>query len=359
MIFMGTSNIQDLKYGNINIDSAYWGSDLIWSKKKESSYNVFMAPTVLQDILRYNYNQIRKQVREIQLIDNYNNNNTYYNNQVNYLYFYGNEINNVFNDITYYKTINYGWDNDRKILFIEKPYLFNNKIIYYGHNSSIIPYTDNINMFGFCSNLLSISFLNYTKVINMSSFAWLCYNLENAECGEFTTNLCTAYYCCYNLKKAVCGNNVIDMSYSYENCYNLKNAVIGANVVNMQGAYRYCNNLRTPPIIESNVKDMSQAFYFCTQLTSAIIGNNVTNIYYAYCGCNNISGTTYIYSNNISNVFYWVTTKKGLNVYLYSNTLTANSFWNFYNNKNKNIWENNKGYDIPQYNLFFYYLDKI
>ena len=32
MIFMGTSNIQELKYGNINIVRVYWGNNLIWIK---------------------------------------------------------------------------------------------------------------------------------------------------------------------------------------------------------------------------------------------------------------------------------------------------------------------------------------
>lgn len=175
------------------------------------------------------------------------------------------------------------------------------------------------------------------SIIDISNMFTYCYNLREAYCGKYTTNMFNAYYCCYNLRNAACGPYVQDMSNAYYSCSNLTKAVVGERVTNMAYAYASCSNI-TEAVFGPNVEDLRGAYQWCYNLVgNVIIPSSAKNIDYAFAGCYNLhsisgnvenvinAGSAFAGCNNANidwNDFNWVSLRNGANLYENVNNIT-------------------------------------
>ena len=198
-------------------------------------------------------------------------------------------------------------------------------------------------------------------------------------------------------------SNIVDFSYCADSCSNLNYFEFeGENVINMAWCFNNCNNLRyisqRGPMWNCNTVDMSYTFCDCPKLeydnTLLITSKNLITIQCCYSGCTNLKyindlywtgnwtriggdkliyvdgafehcpllgGNYYFASENIISGdllgYYHSSPGRGniLNIYIKSNTLTNNSFAEYYA---KNIWSNGNGYDDAANNIFIYYAEK-
>lgn len=387
MIFMGTSNIQDLKYGNINIASAYWGSDLVWQKTQQpdySNYKAFINVEAFGNLLNANNNFLRYNVTAIRMVDKLD----AQTGETSSLFFLGMENksnyyavdNNITNII--YKNARYYYDSGTKFLTFQKPSSFGYKNIYF--STSYLG-----GLFEWCDNLeVPVTFINYDRVLSMENTYRGCTNLRYPVCGNYVKDMhCTYEYCtslekavcgpsvinlvgtfsdCYSLIEAKCGERVRDMSQAYNNCANLVISACGDNVRNMIWAYRNCKNLVTPTC-GNNVDIFNSAYTNCSNLTTAVVGKNVVWWQQCYHFCDNITGNIYL-GDHITGVFaglkecFYPYNDRWLmkNFFLNFNSYTYNSLilndpdgivWNY--------WANNLGCENTKYNMYVYFLDKM
>ena len=198
-------------------------------------------------------------------------------------------------------------------------------------------------------------------------------------------------------------SNIVDFSYCADSCSNLNYFEFeGENVINMAWCFNNCNNLRyinqRGPMRNCNTVDMSYTFCDCPKLeydnTLLITSKNLITIQCCYSGCTNLKyindlywtgnwtriggdkliyvdgafehcpllgGNYYFASENIisGDLLGYYHSSPGrnniLNIYIKSNTLTNNSFAEYYA---KNIWSNGNGYDDAANNIFIYYAEK-
>lgn len=298
MIFLNSSNIQDIYYNSFPIGSAYWGKVLVWQKDSASGFWILSSN---------NFKNL--------LIDNKLKYNWYYDQRILVL-----QINNKYNNVTQYSLSTNIQDNvfakvnNNNSILIKADY---KKDIYLNGDLSNLFYTSEpFNDFLFLlprniNNCFNINFdyaQNLANFVNNKNISICSYHYHpngrfnfikyfdlQFDCGENVINMTAAYGNQKNIIKAknLCGSNVIDMSLAYSNCQNLiSNPVCGSNVINMSSTYLNCQNLIGTPVCSSNVINMSSAYYNCTNLTgNPVCGLSVIDMSSTYYNCTNLTGS--------------------------------------------------------------------
>ena len=158
------------------------------------------------------------------------------------------------------------------------------------------------------SGLVSVSYLDTSKVTDMSYMFYNCSNLTSLDLSSFdtsnVTNMSNMFNICTKLLSIDVSNfntsKVTDMSYMFSNCKMTTIDVSNFNtskVTNMKYMFNMCSNLTSLDLSNfntSNVTDMSNMFYECTKLTtidglSEFVTNNLTNMSWMFYNCYRIT----------------------------------------------------------------------
>ncbi len=176
--------------------------------------------------------------------------------------------------------------------------------------------------FSYCSNLKTISgleYLNTAKVTDMANMFYGCSYLYSLNLSKFNTE------------------NVTNMANMFFNCQNLPSLDLSnfntANVTNMSYMFHYCEGLSSLNLSKFNtakVTNMGGMFYNCSKLSSLDLSKfntaNVTNMAYMFYGCNSLTKLDLSKFNtanvkNMSYMFQYCTKLSSLDL---SNFNTAN-----------------------------------
>ena len=187
---------------------------------------------------------------------------------------------------------------------------------------------------------VDLQYATWTNNSMVNAFAW-CNKLTSVtNINSNVTNMSCAFGYCERLTDApVIPNSVTNMAETFLYCPTLINVPsISNSVINMYYTFSECENLVNVPSIPNSVTDMYATFERCSRLVTApIIPNSVTSMYYTFYYCTNLSGSIYIYSENVRSAWACFEGTNALlqkNVYIpfkYANnvnTLTYNSFIN-------------------------------
>ena len=139
-------------------------------------------------------------------------------------------------------------------------------------------------MFGGCSNLTSLDLSNFdtSKVTDMSGMFSSCRNLTSLDLANFITS------------------NVTNMQSMFSNCSSLTSLdlanFVTSNVTNMEFMFQRCSSLTSLDVSSfntSNVTGMNSMFSSCSSLTSLDLSNfdtsNVTGMLCMFDGCSSLT----------------------------------------------------------------------
>ena len=156
-------------------------------------------------------------------------------------------------------------------------------------------------------NLKSISGLenlNTSKVTDMCSMFYNCYNLQDLDVSHFNTSEVTdmgwMFMYCSNLKSLDVSNfdtrKVTRMKSMFNSCYWLNSLDVShfntSNVTDMSYMFNECQSLTSLDVSHFNtskVTDMTEMFRYCTRLTTIDVSNfdtsNALSLGWLFCGC--------------------------------------------------------------------------
>ena len=158
------------------------------------------------------------------------------------------------------------------------------------------------------SGLVSVSYLDTSKVTDMANMFYNCSNLTSIDLSSFdtsnVTNMSNMFNTCTKLLSIDVSNfntsKVTDMSYMFSNCKMTTIDVSNFNtskVTNMKYMFNMCGNLTSIDLSNFNtskVTDMSYMFYECTKITtidglSEFVTNNLNNMSWMFYNCYRIT----------------------------------------------------------------------
>ncbi len=214
--------------------------------------------------------------------------------------------------------------------------------------------------FSGCSNLETISGLDYLNTKNVTDMSYMfydCIKLPSLDLSNFNTAKVTSMYSmfsgCNNLSSLILSNfntaNVTDMANMFDDCNKLSSLTLSesfntVNVTNMTEMFKNCRELSSLDISKFNtakVKYMSSMFYGCNKLSSLTLSESfntaeVTNMSYMFLGCNQLSSLTFSESfntakvTNMSYMFYHCINLPSLNLSKFNTAKVKDMSYMFY-----------------------------
>ena len=214
--------------------------------------------------------------------------------------------------------------------------------------------------FSGCSNLETISGLDYLNTKNVTDMSYMfydCIKLPSLDLSNFNTAKVTSMYSmfsgCNNLSSLILSNfntaNVTDMANMFDDCNKLSSLTLSEsfntmNVTNMTEMFKNCRELSSLDISKFNtakVKYMSSMFYGCNKLSSLTLSESfntaeVTNMSYMFLGCNQLSSLTFSESfntakvTNMSYMFYHCINLPSLNLSKFNTAKVKDMSYMFY-----------------------------
>ena len=214
--------------------------------------------------------------------------------------------------------------------------------------------------FSGCSNLETISGLDYLNTKNVTDMSYMfydCIKLPSLDLSNFNTAKVTSMYSmfsgCNNLSSLILSNfntaNVTDMANMFDDCNKLSSLTLSesfntVNVTNMTEMFKNCRELSSLDISKFNtakVKYMSSMFYGCNKLSSLTFSESfntaeVTNMSYMFLGCNKLSSLTLSESfntakvTNMSYMFYHCINLPSLNLSKFNTAKVKDMSYMFY-----------------------------
>ena len=166
--------------------------------------------------------------------------------------------------------------------------------------------------FSGCSNLETISGLDYLNTKNVTDMSYMfydCIKLPSLNLSKFNTanvtDMSSMFYGCNKLSSLTLSDSfntaeVTNMSYMFLGCNQLSSLTFSesfntAKVTNMSYMFYHCINLPSLNLSRFNtakVKDMSYMFYECNKLTSLNLSHfntaEVKNMSYMFRGCSQL-----------------------------------------------------------------------
>ena len=214
--------------------------------------------------------------------------------------------------------------------------------------------------FSGCSNLETISGLDYLNTKNVTDMSYMfydCIKLPSLNLSKFNTaNVTDMSYMfsgCQKLPSLDLSKfntaNVTNMSNMFDDCNKLSSLTLSesfntVNVTNMAEMFKNCRELSSLDISKFNtvkVKSMSSMFYGCNKLSSLTLSESfntaeVTNMSYMFLGCNQLSSLTFSESfntakvTNMSYMFYHCINLPSLNLSKFNTAKVKDMSYMFY-----------------------------
>ena len=214
--------------------------------------------------------------------------------------------------------------------------------------------------FSGCSNLETISGLDYLNTKNVTDMSYMfydCIKLPSLNLSKFNTAKVTdmsyMFSGCQKLPSLDLSKfntaNVTNMSNMFDDCNKLSSLTLSesfntVNVTNMAEMFKNCRELSSLDISKFNtvkVKSMSSMFYGCNKLSSLTLSESfntaeVTNMSYMFLGCNQLSSLTFSESfntakvTNMSYMFYHCINLPSLNLSKFNTAKVKDMSYMFY-----------------------------
>ena len=214
--------------------------------------------------------------------------------------------------------------------------------------------------FSGCSNLETISGLDYLNTKNVTDMSYMfydCIKLPSLNLSKFNTaNVTDMSYMfsgCQKLPSLDLSKfntaNVTNMSNMFDDCNKLSSLTLSesfntVNVTNMAEMFKNCRELSSLDISKFNtvkVKSMSSMYYGCNKLSSLTLSESfntaeVTNMSYMFLGCNQLSSLTFSESfntakvTNMSYMFYHCINLPSLNLSKFNTAKVKDMSYMFY-----------------------------
>ena len=214
--------------------------------------------------------------------------------------------------------------------------------------------------FSGCSNLETISGLDYLNTKNVTDMSYMfydCIKLPSLNLSKFNTaNVTDMSYMfsgCQKLPSLDLSKFntaiVTNMSNMFDDCNKLSSLTLSesfntVNVTNMAEMFKNCRELSSLDISKFNtvkVKSMSSMFYGCNKLSSLTLSESfntaeVTNMSYMFLGCNQLSSLTFSESfntakvTNMSYMFYHCINLPSLNLSKFNTAKVKDMSYMFY-----------------------------
>lgn len=224
-----------------------------------------------------------------------------------------NIIQQVNDDITYTKSLEYQWNPNTSASWLFK----NDYKLKYAPIIDISQSTDSSQMFCGCPSLFSVPMLDTSNVVDMDGMFYNCAGLKIIQPLDTSNviNMSRMFYGCKSLETIPQFNtsNVDNMEEMFSDCYNLKSIPLldTSKVTNMMGMFCGCKSLETVPTLDiSNVTDMSYMFEYCESLVYVPQWDtsHVTSMCQMFTGCESLETVPMLDATNVeddmSGVFY-------------------------------------------------------